>query len=121
MGVARPRDSGYSDAEGRVLAVLREATPPTRFVTEIVRTLDRRGEPLRRDDLEAAMARLEERGEVLVREYYCADPHLEGVDLRIAGVVPERSEGDSLSECVREIEGRWQEWLTAYLAEHRCT
>ena len=47
---------------------------------------------LRRNDarpeaVEQGLSELEREGAVLVREHYCADPHLEGADLRVAAVV----------------------------------
>jgi hypothetical protein len=63
--------------------------------------------------METALAELERRGTLLVREQYCADPHMDGVDLRIVAL----AEGDA----AEAIDATWQRWLGEYLANHRCT
>jgi hypothetical protein len=110
-------------AEERLLAAVTEGGNRARFVTAIRRSLARTPSAPSKPEIEEALARLEAQGKLLVREHYCADPHLEGVDLRIAGVLlPDETEvGDPISACVREIEATWQEWITGYLAEHRCS
>jgi hypothetical protein len=88
-----------------------------RFVPELARWV--RAEPL---ELERVLSQLEAEGRVLVREQYCADPHLEGTDLRIvARVVDVAGSGDALPDAVAQIEATWQRWLGEYLANHRCT
>ena len=59
---------------------------------------------------------------ILIREYGCADPHLEGADLRIAALVDYKNMcGDPIGAAVSAIEKTWQRWLGDYLANHRCT
>jgi hypothetical protein len=97
-----------SDLEARVVEVLRRRRPHARFVPEVAQLVaaDASG-------LEDALFELETRGRVLVREQYCADPHLDGVDLRIVALV----DGGE----VAAIEATWERWLGEYLANHRCT
>jgi hypothetical protein len=97
------------DLEARVLEVLRRRRPHARFVAELT--------PLVAADaseLELALASLEKHGRVLVRDQYCADPHMDGVDLRIAAL------GEGV-EAIAAIDTIWQRWLGEYLANHRCT
>jgi hypothetical protein len=116
----QPPETG-SD-EDRVLAAVANGGKQARFVTEIARDLAKAGGGLAGSEIEQALAALEDQGRLLIREHYCADPHLEGVDLRIAGAVVQGAEGgDPISACVHEIEATWQDWITAYLAEHRCS
>jgi hypothetical protein len=106
----------------QVVEAITQGGTHARFVTEIARDLARDGVTAPKPALEAALSRLEAEGRLLVREFYCADPHLEGIDLRIAGaVLAAEGNGDPISLCVDEIEAAWQEWITAYLAEHRCS
>jgi hypothetical protein len=107
--------------EAAVLAAVGGGDRPARFVTEIVRSVAKAGSPPPPDAVERALTKLEDRGVLLVRDHYCADPHLEGVDLRIAASLPKAGSDDPQSTCIRAIEATWQEWITSYLAEHRCS
>jgi hypothetical protein len=60
-----------------------------RFVVEINEGL--RSSGAGSADLEAALMGLERRGAVLIRDHACADPHLEGADLRIAALVDQKN------------------------------
>jgi hypothetical protein len=64
--------------------------------------------------LEAALTDLERSGRVVVREQYCADPHMDGMDLRIVALADD-------GEAIAAIDATWQRWLGEYLANHRCT
>jgi hypothetical protein len=91
-----------------------------RFVVEIAGTL--RGLDADPDEIEAALEQLERDGTILVRVNACADPHLEGSDLRLAALIessPCDCE-DSTGAAVIAIEKTWERWLTEYLANHRC-
>ena len=67
------------------------------------------------DALERTLDELEAEGAVLVREQYCADPHMAGTDLRIAARV------GGPADAIAQIDARWQRWLGDYLASHRCS
>jgi hypothetical protein len=56
----------------------------------------------------------------MVRDHYCADPHLEGVDLRVVALVEPSAGEDAQWRSIRAIEDTWNEWLATYLAQHRC-
>jgi hypothetical protein len=103
-----------ADVQDEVLSVLSRRA---RFVPELARLVHAE-EP----ELESALRELEADGAVLVREQYCADPHMVGTDLRIAARVPEPADGgDPLAAAIAQIEGTWQRWLGDYLANHRCS
>ena len=92
-----------------MVEVLRRRRPHARFVAELTPLLG-----VDTSEVENALAELEGRGTLVVREQYCADPHMDGVDLRIAALV----DG---GEAIAAIEATWQRWLGEYLANHRCT
>jgi hypothetical protein len=102
-----------------VLDVLRRSPRRARFVPELEAALRRAGaEP---GELEPALADLEAAGQVIVRDHSFADPHVEGTDLRVVGLVPEDTPEDPQAEAINNIERTWDAWLTQYLANHRCT
>ena len=75
------------------------------------------------DAIEQALTDLERDHAILVREHYCADPHLEGADLRVAaaiGVGNEPSE-DPVAQAAAQLDAVWQQWLSEYLGSHSCT
>ena len=97
--------------------VLNALTRRARFVPELARLVH--ADVLA---LEDALRTLEADGSVLVREQYCADPHMVGTDLRIAARIPRASaDGDPLATAIAQIEATWQRWLGEYLANHRCS
>ncbi len=88
------------------------------FVTELSAALRRSA--IAADKLERTLTALESEGLVMIRDHYCADPHLAGVDLRVAALVPtDESAGAQLS-AIRAINEAWDRWLAEYLANHRC-
>jgi hypothetical protein len=108
--------SAMSEVAASLLEVLGRTRNHARFVPELARLL-----AASQGDLEQALGELETEGRVLVREQYCPDPHLEGMDLRIVALVDSGSAGDGLAAANDSIESTWQRWLGEYLANHRCT
>jgi hypothetical protein len=103
-----------TDVRADVLSVLARRA---RFVPELARLVH-----ADTPELERALGELEADGRVLVREQYCADPHMVGADLRIVARVPDPSDGaDPLATAIGQIDATWQRWLGEYLANHRCT
>jgi hypothetical protein len=97
--------------------VLNALNRRARFVPEIAGVVHADG-----SELERALRDLEADGRVLVREQYCADPHLVGMDLRLVARVTQPSPGeDPLVTAIAQIEAAWQRWLGEYLANHRCS
>ena len=103
-----------------MLDVLRRSPRHARFVPELQAALRRSGADPRQ--LEPALADLEAAGQVIVRDHSFADPHVEGTDLRVVGLVASEDGGqDPQAEAIANIERTWDAWLTQYLANHRCT
>ena len=101
-----------------ILRALESRGKKARFITELSAAVARSA--VAADKLERTLAALESEGLVMIRDHYCADPHLAGVDLRIAALVqrsdPERGHLDA----IRSIDEAWDKWLAEYLANHRC-
>ena len=71
-------------------------------------------------DADRILAELEAKGEVMIREHFCADPHLAGVDLRVVALVESIDGNDPQLSAIRIIDEAWNKWLSEYLANHRC-
>jgi hypothetical protein len=121
-------DVGQRDSEIRqnVLACLRKRERRALFVTELTAAL-RKAHGTSASAMEQALAALEADWTVVIRDHYCADPHLEGADLRVVALV-ESSVGEGAQggeeaqmQAIREIEATWHEWLAEYMANHRCS
>lgn len=108
------------DVADDVLEFLRRQKRQALFVSELA-ALFRKANLAGASDLERALARLEADGAVVVRDHYCADPHLEGVDLRVVALVEAGEDEDAHWQAIQAIEETWNEWLALYLANHRCT
>jgi len=101
-----------------VLGILKALPRRARFVPEVSGALRRTN--LSPAEVDQALADLESEGAVLVRDNYCEDPHVAGIDLRIAAIV-DRTLSDPEGAALTEIEAAWQRWLGEYLANHRCS
>jgi hypothetical protein len=115
-------DVGQWDSEIRqnVLACLRKRERRALFVTELVTAL-RKAHGVSASDIERALAALEVDWSVVIRDHYCADPHVVGTDLRIVALVEPSTGNDGQMQAIREAEATWHEWLAEYMANHRCT
>jgi len=69
-----------------VLACLRQRERRALFVTELCMAL-RKAHGINVSDIERALAALEADWSVVIRDHYCADPHVVGTDLRIVALV----------------------------------
>jgi hypothetical protein len=102
-----------------IAAFLQARPGKARFVPEILAALTQAGASA--VEVEMALGKMERAGTIIVRANYCADPHLEGVDLRVASLVEGApTEGDPQSRAIAAIEATWQRWVGEYLANHRC-
>jgi len=105
-------------AKQAVVDVLRERAKKARFMTEVAAGLRRFN--VGKDDMEQALSQLQAEGVVIVRDNFCADPHLTNVDLRIAVLVDEAAGGNAQLAALHEVDLAWNKWLGEYLANHRC-
>jgi hypothetical protein len=115
-------DGGQPDIDIRkdVLEYLRKRQRKALFVTELSAWL-RKANVASHSGIERTLSELEADGAVVVRDHYCADPHLEGVDLRVVALVEPSAGKDAQSRSIRAIEDAWNDWLAMYLANHRCS
>ena len=107
-----------SGAKKALMDVLRHRSKKARFMTEVAASLRRFN--VGEDEMEQALADLQVEGAVIVRDNFCADPHLAGVDLRVAALVDDAHGADAQAAALREIDLAWSKWLGEYLANHRC-
>jgi hypothetical protein len=109
---------GLSGAKKAVVDVLRQRAKQARFMTEVAASLRRFNVGI--EDMEQALSELQTEGVVIVRDNFCADPHLADVDLRVAALVDEAAGADAHAVALHEIDLAWNKWLGEYLANHRC-
>ena len=112
------RNANSVAAKQAVVDALRERAKKARFVTEVAARLRRFN--IGKDDMEQALSELQAEGVVIVRDNFCADPHLANVDLRIAVLVDKAAGGDAQLAALHEVDQAWNKWLGEYLANHRC-
>jgi hypothetical protein len=101
-----------------ILRTLESRGKKARFVTELSAALTRAA--LGAESLERVLAELATEGIIMVRDHFCADPHLAEVDLRVAALVQSDAGADAQMSAIRAIDEAWDMWLTEYLANHRC-
>ena len=101
-----------------ILELLHGRSRKARFTTELAATLQRAN--FGKEDMERVLAELEAEGIVMIRDNYCADPHLAGVDLRVVALVESIGGADPQLSAIRVIDDAWNKWLGEYLANHRC-
>jgi hypothetical protein len=98
--------------------LLRSRSRKARFLTELYASLEK--SQINAAQADRALAELESQGAVMVRDHFCADPHLAGVDLRVAALVERREGEDPQLGAIEKIDKAWNKWLSEYLANHRC-
>jgi len=107
-----------ANAKVAIRNVLRGRAKKALFVTELAALLRRK--KVGQDEMERALSELQTEGVVIMRDNFCADPHLANVDLRIVAPVDESTGADGHAVALAEIDLAWNEWLGEYLANHRC-
>jgi DNA-binding transcriptional ArsR family regulator len=105
-----------ADVRGKVLRTLRDRKGKACFVSELVALLRRSS--IGKEELDQAVTALSTEGLVIVRDNFCADPHLAEVDLRVAALV--EGGADGYAAALHEIDVAWNQWLGEFLANHRC-
>ena len=106
-------------AKKAVIDALHNRAKKARFTTELAVALQR--VRVGKEEMEQALADLQAEGVVMIRDHFCADPHLDGVDLRIVALVENGEGADAHMSAIHEIDSAWDKWLADYLANHRCT
>ena len=107
-----------ASAKEAVVGVLNNRGKKALFATELLAGLRRFN--LGKDAMDQALVELEAQGSVVVRDHFCADPHLAEMDLRVIALI-ERALGDqSHVAALHDIDLAWNKWLGEYLANHRC-
>ena len=91
-----------SDIRQTVLAWLRQQERRALFVTELATAL-RKAHGISASDVERALAALEADWSVVIRDHYCADPHVVGTDLRIVALVEPDAGDDGQMQAIREV------------------
>jgi hypothetical protein len=109
---------GPTGAKKAVIDVLRNRAKKACFTTELGVALKRAR--VGKEEMEQALAELQAEGVVMIRDNFCADPHLAGVDLRVVALVESVDGADPQLSAIREIDSAWDKWLAEYLADHRC-
>lgn len=110
--------NAIDEARKAVLELLGNRSKKARFMTEVSAALRRKN--FGSEEIERAVAHLETEGVLMMRDHFCADPHLADVDLRIVALVDSMASSDPQISAIREIDQAWDRWLASYLANHRC-
>ena len=111
-------NAALSGAKKAVIDILRSRSKKARFVTELAAALGRSN--IDKERMEQALFDLQTEGVVMIRDNFCADPHLAGVDLRVVALIGSIDGADPQLSAIREIDSAWDKWLGEYLATHRC-
>jgi hypothetical protein len=106
------------DTRKAVTDFLRKRNRRARFMTELYASLQQSG--IGAEEGNRAIGELESEGIIMIRDHFCADPHLSGVDLRIIALVESIGGEDPQLSAIRVIDEVWNKWLNEYLANHRC-
>jgi hypothetical protein len=116
---AEPKSSSnQQNARDVLIELLRSRNAKARFMTELYASLEKSQISVAQAD--RVLAELESQGAVMIRDHFCADPHLAGVDLRVAALVESREGEDPQLRAIERIDEAWNKWLSEYLANHRC-
>jgi hypothetical protein len=115
---SEPTSHSSDASKNAVREFLRSRSKKAFFLTEVFATLQRA--KLTVEEVERALAELETERAIMIRDHFCADPHLEGVDLRIVALITHAEGVDPQVNAIREIDSAWDQWLSSYLANHRC-
>jgi hypothetical protein len=109
---------GADSAQKALIDMLRHGAKKARFVTELAAALAR--SHIDKEQMEQALSELQAESIIMIRDNFCADPHLAGVDLRVVALVESIDGADPQLSAIRQIDSAWNKWLGEYLANHRC-
>ena len=110
--------SESKDTRETIVDLLRSRNKKARFMTELYASLWRC--KINSEEADRALTELEAEGAVMIRDHFCADPHLAGVDLRVVALVESIAGEHPQLSAIRGIDEVWNKWLNEYLANHRC-
>ena len=111
-------NTSLAGAKNAVIEVLGCRGKKALFATELLAGLRRFN--LGKEAMDQALVELEAETVVVLRDHFCADPHLADVDLRVIALL-EPTQGDGAhAAALHEIDLTWNKWLGEYLANHRC-
>jgi hypothetical protein len=116
--MSEPSNANFSDAGKAVVKLLGSRAKKARFVTELRALMHQAN--VAAEEVERTLAQLEAENVIMIRDHFCADLHLAGVDLRIVALVESTEGVDPQMSAIREIDSAWDKWLAEYLANHRC-
>ena len=105
-------------AKKAVVEILNGRGKKALFATELLAGLRRF--TVGQADMDQVLGELEAEGVVVLRDHFCADPHLAEVDLRVVVLLEPARGDDAHAAALREIDLTWNKWLGEYLANHRC-
>lgn len=111
-------NSSVSSARNAVVAILNGRGKKALFATELLAGLRRSS--IGKVEMDQALGELEVEGVLVLRDHFCADPHLAEVDLRVVALVEPALGDQAHAAALREIDLAWNKWLGEYLANHRC-
>jgi hypothetical protein len=109
---------GADSTKKALIDMLRHGAKKARFVTELAAALAR--SHIDKEQMEQALSELQAESIIMIRDNFCADPHLAGVDLRVVALVESIDGADPQLSAIRQIDSAWNKWLGEYLANHRC-
>jgi len=106
------------NAKKAVIEVLGSRGKKARFATEVLAGLRRY--KVGKTEMDQVLGDLEAEGVVVLRDHFCADPHLAEVDLRVVALLEPALGDQAQVAALHEIDLAWNKWLGEYLANHRC-
>jgi len=112
------KNLNLTGTKNRVVELLTGRGSKARFATEILAGLRRFN--IAKAEMDQAYGELEAEGVVVLRDHFCADPHLAEVDLRIIALIEPALGDQAHAGALQEIDLAWNKWLGEYLANHRC-
>lgn len=105
-------------AADRMLADLRNAPGGARPVSELAAAAVA-GRGVADDDVEPALGYLADTGRIVLTAHPAPDPHLDGIDLRIAAVTDGPAPAD-IERARQRADARWHRLVRDFVASHRC-
>jgi hypothetical protein len=101
--------ASLTSAKQAVVELLSGPSKKARFATELVAGLRRLH--IGKDETEQALVELEAEGVVIMRDNFCADPHLAEVDLRVISLVETGRGDEAHAAALQLIDLAWNKWL----------